>query len=136
MTLLELMPPPPKMRRLRALMKPECNQRRSEKAKIRIKTEKGKAHMARITELAKKPEARAKLSKTRILQAEARRRREATLACVAPTYRRCRYCKQFADPTTMVRSHRVSTPKNSVRFAHRDCNAQWFREYRRKRRQA
>jgi hypothetical protein len=57
MTLLELMPIPPKMRRLRARLKPECNQRISEKAKLWTSTEYGKLHMARMTELGRTPEA-------------------------------------------------------------------------------
>jgi hypothetical protein len=133
-TLLELMPPPPKMIRLRARMKPEVNQRISEKAKLRIGTEKGKAHLARITALAKTSEARVKLSRVKLRNGEANRRREASMACGNPTYRRCRFCKKYSDPTTMTRSHRISTPKNSVRFAHRDCNAEASRNYRRQKR--
>jgi hypothetical protein len=136
MTLLELMPVPPKMRRLRARLKPECNQRISEEAKRWTSTEYGKAHMARMTALAATPEARAKLSRVKLRNAEANRRREASMACGNPTYRRCRFCKKYDDPVNMMRSHKVRTPKNSIRFAHRSCNAEESRKYRRKKRMA
>jgi hypothetical protein len=85
-----------------------------------------------MSELAKAPEARAKIAQVRIRLADAKRRREATLACVDPTYRRCRYCKQFGDPEKMIRSHKVRRPRVAIRFAHRACSAEYFREYRRK----
>jgi hypothetical protein len=130
MTLLELMPIPPKMRRLRARLKPECNQRISEKAKLWTSTEYGKLHMARMTELGRTPEARAKQSKTRIRMAEANRRREASLACVDPTWRRCHFCKLFDDPEAMT------SLKTMHRYYHKPCAAKWAVEYRRKKRMA
>jgi hypothetical protein len=126
MTLLELMPSAPHVRRLRARLKPECNQRISEKAKLRANTERGRAHLVRITELAKTPEARAKLSQTRIRLAETNRRREATLACVDPTYRRCRFCKQFDDPMNMT-----GVISGAIRrYYHKPCNATAARNWR------
>jgi hypothetical protein len=130
MTLLELMPPPPKMRRLRARLKPECNQRISEEAKRWTSTEYGKAHMARMTALAATPEARAKLSRVKLRNAEANRRREASMACGNPTYRRCRFCKLFDDPDVMT------SLRTMHRYYHKPCAATRAVEYRRKRKMA
>lgn len=128
MTLLELMPSAPHVRRLRARLKPECNQRISEKAKLRVNTEQGRAHLVRMSELARTPEARAKLSQTRIRLAETKRRHEATLACVDPTYRRCKFCKQFDDPMNMASISYFSTR----RYYHKPCAATAARNWRSK----